>query len=79
MNRSALFVAYNAARGLAAKGYFDMDRLNRALGLAQRKEPRPYNTTVNDCDCPDNLCRPSVVCKHRLAKMLQEMCSVRLV
>ena len=68
--RSQLFTAYNAARTLARRGLIDRDRLDRALGVAQRTEARPYVTTENDCTCPDSRIR-HVVCKHRLAVLLR--------
>lgn len=75
MSRRDLFRAFNAMRGMARQGYFEAGRLNRALGVAQRKENRPYHTTVEDCDCMDKECRRfmPVTCKHQLAEMLKEM------
>jgi len=71
MSRSALFRAYNRYRHKTA----DTKRLNRALGLAQRKEGRPYQTSPEDCNCPDQECRRhlGIVCKHRLAVILREL------
>ena len=68
--RSHLFTAYNAARTLARTGLIDRNRLDRALGVAQRIEPRPYVTTADDCNCPDARIRHAV-CKHRLALLLR--------
>lgn len=67
--KSALFTAYNKARRAARSGKLDIGRVNRALGVAQAKRARPYQTTVKGCDCPDG--RRGNVCKHRIAAMLQ--------
>ncbi len=69
MNKRAIFTAYNAMRGQARRGMFDMGRLNRALGLAQRRERRPYVTSLDWCTCPDCECR-RVYCKHRLREIM---------
>ena len=72
MNRSSLFAAYNRARHAAKEGAIDPRRLNRALGLALRKEPASgYHTTLRSCDCRDAEIHPRVICKHRLALMLK--------
>lgn len=63
--KSALFTQYNKA---IASGAFDRKRVNRALGLFQKGETRPYNTTITSCDCPDSA--RGNVCKHRIQKML---------
>ena len=47
---SVLFTSYNLARRING---VDRGRLNRALGVAQRCEPRPYDTTTLYCSCPD--------------------------
>ena len=75
MDRSALFTAYNQARKLAYQGHLDMERVNRALGIALRKEPRPYYTTTERCDCADSVGRSAqgVVCKHRIAEGFKEV------
>jgi len=47
-------------------------RLNKALGIAQTKKyERPYYMTIDTCTCPDSVQRTNIVCKHRLALMLQ--------
>lgn len=78
IDRSTLFVSYNVCRRLAHQGYLDEKRLNRALGLAQRKGAPKYHTTVDSCDCPDSTYRgrSGVTCKHRLALALREMAGV---
>lgn len=63
--KSELFTNYNKMRATAA----DRPRLNRALGVAQSKSKRPYNTTATGCDCPDSVYR-KVICKHRLGLAL---------
>jgi hypothetical protein len=75
MNRRALFSAYNVMKKMAKDGQFDPHRVDKALGLAQQKEDRPYHTTTEDCDCKDQECRRhlGVICKHRLAAALRDM------
>jgi hypothetical protein len=72
MNRSTLFAAYNHARRAAAIGQLERGRLNRALGLAMRRDQTPrYVTTLAACSCPDHWHRgPRVICAHRLKLML---------
>lgn len=65
-NKTRIFRAYNAARALG----LDKKRLNKALGLAQRKAPAPYFTTPEFCSCPDAKYRPGELCKHRIAAAL---------
>ena len=69
-DKSNLFVAYNKARSAARHGKLDLARVNRALGVAQAKSERPYNSTVNSCDCPDHR-KTGKPCKHMIAKMLE--------
>lgn len=71
MNKSKLFSVYNKARVAARNGRLDTGRVNRALGVAQSKNARPYNTTITSCDCPDSLYR-GATCKHRVALMMQK-------
>jgi predicted nucleic acid-binding Zn finger protein len=78
MNRSALFTAYNAAKPI----FTDRPRLNRALGVAQRKTAPAYVTTLSKCSCPDfsgvdahgrRFRLPSLrPCKHLIALALQQ-------
>jgi predicted nucleic acid-binding Zn finger protein len=68
--RSAIFSEYNRLRG---RGNVERGRLNRALGLAQTGEERPYNTTVAGCDCPDRTHNGVRVCKHMAALRMQEV------
>ena len=69
MNKSALFTAYNAAKALG----LERRRLNRALGLAQRRRGcSDYVTTADQCSCPDAKYR-GIVCKHRIAKALEAL------
>lgn len=68
MSKSKLFTAYNAAKPLCEKG-----RLNRALGLAQRKDcTSSYITTTSTCTCPDFWYR-ATRCKHIIALVLREV------
>lgn len=75
MNRHNLFRAFNQMRRMARDGYFESGRLNRALGIAQAREPRLYHTTVEDCDCMDKECRRfvPVTCKHQLAELMRKI------
>jgi len=69
VNRSGLMTAYNVARGMVP----DVPRLNRALGVAQRRQPRPYLTTATSCTCPDwryRLWATGQPCKHMLGRAL---------
>lgn len=68
--KSQLFSEYNRAKAAARREGSDMGRLNRGLGVAQKSQPRPYHTTVNDCNCPDRRFR-GTVCKHMLSMRLQ--------
>jgi len=67
---SSLFTVYNHTRKVL---FFEPGRLNRALGLAMRKNVKvkfqEYNTTEDHCDCPDSEIREAI-CKHRIAKYL---------
>jgi len=70
--RSRLFVAYNHARRAAKLGRLEKRRLDRALGLAMRRDQTPkYHTTLRGCSCRDAEIHPSVWCKHRLALALR--------
>lgn len=69
INRSALFTAYNAAKDL---DFTDKGRLNRALGLAQRRNAQErYITTTTACSCPDAKYNHGKPCKHRTALLLR--------
>lgn len=63
--RSAVFSAYNRLRHEVEPG-----RANRALGLVQSGEERPYRTTADFCSCPDWQYRirfqEGGKCKHQL-------------
>lgn len=71
--KSGLFRAYNVAR---ASGRIDRKRLDKALGIAQRRERHPYITTLTFCSCPDFQIRLQGrgPCKHQYALMLKELC-----
>jgi hypothetical protein len=67
-----LWMAFNCLRPLAKERHIDTGRLNRALGLAQRRDQATeYETTLDSCTCDDSFFRPSQVCKHRLAALLR--------
>jgi len=69
--RSAIFTSYNRQR---AAGDVERGRLNRALGLAQSGEERPYATTLDHCTCPDwqyRISKQGGQCKHQLALALE--------
>lgn len=63
MTKTTLFTQYNKTR---SDKTLDSARINRALGVAQAKTPRPYVTTTATCTCPDHLYR-KIVCKHIIA------------
>jgi hypothetical protein len=63
--KSTIWTQYNKA---LKSGAFDRLRTNRALGILLHGEPRPYNTTVSTCDCPDST--RGFICKHRIARMI---------
>ena len=79
-DRSKLFGAFNRLRAYSRRhpGVLDVRRVNRALGVAQRKQPRPYETTVSGCTCMDWLCRHRSAgpCKHILAIRLARLAGV---
>ena len=70
---SKLMRCYHRARKAIKAGKLNptLDRLNKGLGLAMRKEyARPYQTTINACTCPDHARHPGQWCKHQLALAL---------
>ena len=69
-SKSTIFARYNLARNLVRAGQLDAPRLNKALGIAQRKSCPDYVTTTDRCSCPDAAYRPWLICKHRLAVFL---------
>lgn len=74
VDRSALFTAYNRGRRAAREGRIERRRLDRALGLAQRKAASPnYRTDLRACSCPDFSFRGARIhfCKHQLALALR--------
>ena len=50
--KSTRFTAYNQMKN-ADRNRGDKLRTNRALGLVQSKEKRPYRTSADCCICPD--------------------------
>lgn len=72
MDKSQLFTMYNLSKAAIRAGEINTTEVvaNRALGLGQRKEPRPYITTVDDCDCNDHRYRERV-CKHMLTERMK--------
>jgi hypothetical protein len=73
IDKRAIFKRYNMLKGdTTVYPRFEINRLNKALGLAQRKNKESrYYTTLTSCTCPDHVHRNFFVCKHRLAAMLQ--------
>ncbi len=73
--KSRIWTRYNALRRESvATGLVDAGRLNRALGLALRKDHgncEMYNTTANGCNCKDAYYQHGL-CKHELAIRLME-------
>lgn len=84
MNKSLLFSSYNQIRAEARTDRWagmagDQGRTNRALGLIQSGEERPYVTTADSCTCPDHTYR-GVVCKHMTAvRITQRMQEARAI
>lgn len=73
MDKRTIFTNYNRIRHEVPEHY--LPRLNRGFGIAQRKTPRPYNTTFTSCDCPDAFYR-KVICKHIIALWLRETSNI---
>jgi hypothetical protein len=71
MNRSQLFTQYNKARKAAREGKLDPKAVNKALGLCQSSQERPYFTTTKSCNCPAFVYGNGKACKHMVAKMLK--------
>lgn len=73
IQRSEVFRTYNHLRGSDS---VEKGRLNRALGLAQSQEERPYETTHESCSCPDfqfRLVGTGQKCKHMTQLLLTEV------
>jgi hypothetical protein len=76
LTKSELMSAYNFARSYARRNPEKLDprRVDRAFGILQSKEARPYTTTTRSCNCPDaTKARKNGYtgpCKHRTAQML---------
>ena len=72
-NKESLMKAYNALKKESlTNSHVEIGRLNRALGIAMRKEKYDrYGTTWTGCLCPDDQHRSQFICKHRLALMLE--------
>lgn len=68
--KSELMVWYNRARSAAKRGKLDLERVNRAFGWLQMKEPHIYQTTVKTCSCPDRMRHPEQACKHMIGAMI---------
>jgi len=64
--KSAIFTQYNKARNCGA---FDKARINRAIGIIQHGELRPYTTTTKECTCPD-FAKHNKPCKHIIARAI---------
>lgn len=75
--KSVKMAVYNKAIAAARQGKtfkgqkLEVKRINKAFGLLQSGEVRPYHTTINNCDCPDSLNRPGYVCHHRNKLMME--------
>lgn len=68
--RSELMSWYNRARSAARRGKLDIERVNRALGWLEKKEPHIYETTTKSCSCPDHKNKPAIACKHMIGIMI---------
>lgn len=66
--RSVIFTRYNTLKPTTNR-----PRLNRALGIAQSNNKRPYRVTAVSCTCYDHNYRgrkSGEPCKHQLALQL---------
>lgn len=74
--RSQLFTAYNQTKAAARQAGQDTRRVDRALGLAERKDgSRPYTTSEYACTCPDFVyrgARAGQPCKHMTALKIRQ-------
>lgn len=73
VQRSRLFTVYNRER---AKHFFERKRLNKALGLLQRRDQSwrtEYQTTLKWCGCRDSMFRQEEICKHRIALAIESL------
>lgn len=73
---SELFRAYNLAKKASKTNkLIESKRLDRALGIVLSRNSEEhlniYHSDINLCFCPDNHWRNDIICKHRLARMLQ--------
>jgi hypothetical protein len=78
VERSQIFTAFNASKRLVTAGIVDANRLNRGLGVAQRKTAPEYNTTMVSCTCFDFIHRTGPMgkpCKHIVALALKSVAS----
>jgi hypothetical protein len=71
MTKSEIFTQYNKARSAARQGKLDPKRVDRALGVVQRKAQSEYITTTRGCSCEDHSRHPGIACKHMIAKMIE--------
>jgi hypothetical protein len=81
--RSQIFTAYNGAMALVRQGQLDAKSTRKALGIAQRKAPRPYISTATNCNCPDRSgidasgrrfkLPATYACKHMIAAAIREV------
>ena len=74
MTKSEIFTQYNKARSAGVLNGLDPKRVNRALGLLQRKDGgegklSDYRTTVKSCGCMDS--QMGNTCKHRIVRMIE--------
>jgi predicted nucleic acid-binding Zn finger protein len=63
---------YNKAKAAArqGRGKLDPKRVDRALGVLQKKQASPYITTIKYCSCEDYR-RHGNPCKHMIAMMIK--------
>jgi hypothetical protein len=75
-SKQNILQAYNKLKAEMQAGntHIEEGRLNRALGLALRKESYDkYFVQWTGCTCADAYNRPQFICKHRLAFMMEHV------
>ena len=80
-SKESILQAYNKLKEeMKTNSHIEVGRLNRALGIVQRKEKYDkYYTTWTGCTCADSMNRSQFICKHRLALMLENAEDVLLM
>ncbi len=69
-NSSEIFRWFNKAMAAARKDKLNEQRVKNSLGWLQRKERNEYETTLQNCTCPDHAKHAEFACKHMVALMI---------